>query len=200
MSGSGSGSGALDLTNLHTDIYVVEDVNPGGKKFDKVNRLVCKGQDSQTNLIIDIASVEYSLNKGDRFKMCLSGTLRIDGKPDEDVYNQDGKVRALAREEAPTYLVFSLWPAHINTNSLAHTHTTPTSALAPTQRAQPSLLDSYEYGMCGRIFRHDSLEGNIVSVITSFGGLLMQLKGEMRHLIKLRMDSKIYALIKKVAK
>lgn len=54
--------------------------------------------------------------------------------------------------------------------------------------------------MCGRIFRHDSLEGNIVSVITSFGGLLMQLKGEMRHLIKLRMDSKIYALIKKVAK
>lgn len=92
---SGSGSGTLDLTNLHTDIYVVEDVNPGGKKFDKVNRLVCKGQDSQTNLIIDIASVEYSLNKGDRFKMCLSGTLRIDGKPDEDVYNQDGKVRQM---------------------------------------------------------------------------------------------------------
>lgn len=88
-------SGALDLTNLHTDIYVVTDVNPGGKKFDKVNRLVCKGQDAQADLVIDIASVEYSLAKGDRFKMCLSGTLRIDGKADEDVYNQDGKVSTL---------------------------------------------------------------------------------------------------------
>ena len=85
-------SGGVDLTNLHSDIYVVTDVNPGGKKFDKVNRLVCKGQDAQADLIIDIASVEYSLVKGDRFKLCLSGTLRIDGKPDEDVYNQDGKV------------------------------------------------------------------------------------------------------------
>ena len=63
---------------------------------------------------------------------------------------------------------------------------------------QPSLLDSYEYGMCGKIFRHDSLEGNLVSIITSFGGLLMQIKGEMKHLMKLRMDMKIYALIKKV--
>ncbi len=52
--------------------------------------------------------------------------------------------------------------------------------------------------MCGKIFRHDSLEGNLVSIITSFGGLLMQIKGEMRHLMKLRMDMKLYALIKKV--
>jgi hypothetical protein len=52
--------------------------------------------------------------------------------------------------------------------------------------------------MCGKIFRHDSLEGNLVSIITSFGGLLMQIKGEMKHLMKLRMDMKLYALIKKV--
>ena len=88
---------AVDLTNLHVDTYVVEDVNPGGKKFDRVNRLVCKGSEAQATVIMDIASEMYSLNKGDKFKLCLSGTLRIDGKPDEDVYNQDGKVRSPQR-------------------------------------------------------------------------------------------------------
>jgi hypothetical protein len=84
---------AVDLTNLHTDTYLVTDINPGGKKFDRVNRLVCKGSDANADVVLDIASEVYSLNKGDKFKLCLSGTLRIDGKPDEDVYNQDGKVR-----------------------------------------------------------------------------------------------------------
>ena len=92
-SSSSSAAGATDLTNLHTDTYLVTDVNPGGKKFDRVNRLVCKGSDANADIILDIASEVYSLAKGDKFKLCLSGTLRIDGKPDEDVYNQDGKVR-----------------------------------------------------------------------------------------------------------
>ena len=95
-SSSAAAAGATDLTNLHTDTYLVTDVNPGGKKFDRVNRLVCKGSDANADVILDIASEVISLAKGDKFKLCLSGTLRIDGKPDEDVYNQDGKVRAAA--------------------------------------------------------------------------------------------------------
>ena len=96
-SSAATASGATDLTNLHTDTYLVTDVNPGGKKFDRVNRLVCKGSDANADVILDIASEVFSLAKGDKFKLCLSGTLRIDGKPDEDVYNQDGKVRAACR-------------------------------------------------------------------------------------------------------
>ena len=80
-----------------------------------------------------------------------------------------------------------------------HTLLRSPSTLSPNH-FQPTLLDSYEYGMCGKIFRHDSLENNLVSIITSFGGLLMQIKGEMKHLIKLRVDMKLYALIKRVAK
>ena len=94
-SSSSSAASATDLTNLHTDTYLVTDVNPGGKKFDRVNRLVCKGSDANADVILDIASEVFSLAKGDKFKLCLSGTLRIDGNPDEDVYNQDGKVRAV---------------------------------------------------------------------------------------------------------
>ena len=98
---------AVDLTNLHTDTYLVTDINPGGKKFDRVNRLVCKGSDANADVVLDIASEVYSLNKGDKFKLCLSGTLRIDGKPDEDVYNQDGKVRGCRLRSVRFSLFFS---------------------------------------------------------------------------------------------
>ena len=47
--------------------------------------------------------------------------------------------------------------------------------------------------MCGRVFRVDSLERTEVSVIASFGGLLMQLKGEMKHLVRIKMDDRVRA-------
>jgi DNA-directed RNA polymerase I, II, and III subunit RPABC3 len=199
MSSSSSSSSGVDLTNLHTDTYIVQEVNPGGKRFDKVNRIVCKGNDAQADVILDIACEVYNLSRGDKFKLCLSGTLRIDGKPDEDTYNQDGKVGSGGGEPMAKGggEVTPKRPSH--PHSLCHTQHTTHAPLFCGQQ-QPTLLDSYEYGMCGKIFRHDSLEGNLVSVIASFGGLLMQIKGEMRHLMKLRMDSKVYALLKKVAK
>ena len=55
------------------------------------------------------------------------------------------------------------------------------------------MLDSFNYGMCGRVFRVDSLERTEVSVIASFGGLLMQLKGEMKHLVRIKMDDRVRA-------
>jgi hypothetical protein len=56
------------------------------------NRLVCRGQTYETELFIDVASEIYNLKEGDHFTMTLASTLRLDGKPDEDTYNQDGKV------------------------------------------------------------------------------------------------------------
>ena len=73
-------------------------------------------------------------------------------------------------------------------------HRTPGSS-----HAQPSLLDSYDYGMCGKVFRYDHTEENKVSIIASFGGLLMQLKGEVTHLRKIKLDDRIYALLRRGA-
>lgn len=103
-------------------------------------------------MVLDIANEVYSLREGDKFTMVLTSTLRLDGKPDGDEFNQDGK---------------------------------------------PTLLDSYEYGMCGKVFRYDYTGDNKVSVIASFGGLLMQLVGEQRHLVRIRMDEKVYCLVRK---
>ena len=59
-----------------------------------MNRLVCKGQTYETDLVLDIACEVFSIREGERFTLCISSTLRLDGKPDDDTYNQDGRVRS----------------------------------------------------------------------------------------------------------
>jgi hypothetical protein len=82
---------------LHDDIYEVVKVNPEGKKFERVNRIVCKGHTYETDLVLDIASEVYSLKEGDKVAFAIATTLRLDGKPEEDTFNQDGKVRRFLR-------------------------------------------------------------------------------------------------------
>ncbi len=53
--------------------------------------------------------------------------------------------------------------------------------------------------MAGKTFKYDYEKDNRVSIVASFGGLLMQLAGEQRHLVRLRLDQKVYALLRKTA-
>ena len=62
-----------------------------------MNRLVCKGQTYETELVLDIACEVFTIREGERFTMHIVSTLSLDNKPDDDKFNQDGKVRWLAR-------------------------------------------------------------------------------------------------------
>jgi DNA-directed RNA polymerase I, II, and III subunit RPABC3 len=187
--------GASEGWVLHHDTYACVAVNPDGKKyFDRVNRIKGKGQDKQVDLLLDIASEHFGLNKDEQFTLAVTSTLRLDGKPDEDAFNQDGKVRGAAACPARLPPPLPLFPSSFSARTFTPQPPPPPLFFAP----QPSVLDSFNYGMCGRVFRVDSLERTEVSVIASFGGLLMQLKGEMKHLVRLKMDDRIYLLIKKI--
>ena len=142
----------MDSAVLFEDTFEVAKLNPDGKKFDRVSRVVAKGETYEVDLTLDVASEVYPLKVGDKFTLVLASTLRLDGKPDEDTFDQDGK---------------------------------------------PTLLDQFEYGMCGRTFKFDHVRDNVVSVIASFGGLLMQLQGEQRHIIRVRMDQRVYCLLRR---
>ena len=56
--------------------------------------------------------------------------------------------------------------------------------------------DEYEYGMCGKVFKYEHLSDKKVAAVASFGGLLMLLKGE-QNLVRIALDQKVYALIRK---
>ena len=61
-----------------------------------------------------------------------------------------------------------------------------------------SLVEQYEYAMCGKVFKYEYVKDRQVGVVASFGGLLMLLIGDQRHLVRISLDQKVYALIKKV--
>jgi hypothetical protein len=53
---------------------------------------------------------------------------------------------------------------------------------------QPSLLDSYDYAMHGRVFSIKHIENQNIEVQASFGGLLCRLRGEQSQLEALQCD------------
>lgn len=51
--------------------------------------------------------------------------------------------------------------------------------------------------MYGKVFQYDHEGGNTVAIYASFGGLLMCLRGEQRHLHLIHNDTRIYCLLRK---
>lgn len=64
------------------------------------------------------------------------------------------------------------------------------------QTTKSSLLDDYSYCMYGKVFRYEVVDGKVTACV-SFGGLLMSIVGDHRH-ISLELDSHIYLLLRKL--
>lgn len=71
---------------LFEDIFDVKDINPEGKKFDRVSRLHCESESFKMDLILDVNVQVYPVDLGDKFRLVLATTLREDGAPDEGEY------------------------------------------------------------------------------------------------------------------
>lgn len=61
--------------------------------LDAVTRVVCKGVSYELELTLDINSEVYRLRQNEKFTFALVSTLDLEGKPDDGIYNQSGKVR-----------------------------------------------------------------------------------------------------------
>ncbi|CAM9934122.1 unnamed protein product [Chrysoparadoxa australica] len=64
--------------------------------------------------------------------------------------------------------------------------------------AGQTLADRYEYVMHGRVFGYEHVGEGRVQVSASFGGLLMRLSGDQRHLAAIPPDSRVYCLLRGV--
>ncbi|KAK6173534.1 hypothetical protein SNE40_016965 [Patella caerulea] len=71
---------------LFEDIFDVKDIDPDGKKFDRVSRLFCESESFKMDLILDVNSQMYPVELGDKFRLVVATTLREDGAPDDE-YN-----------------------------------------------------------------------------------------------------------------
>ncbi|KHN76496.1 putative DNA-directed RNA polymerases I, II, and III subunit RPABC3 [Toxocara canis] len=72
---------------LFDDMFLVKDVDPDGKKFDRVSRLFCDSESFKMELILDVNTQLYPMHLNDKFRLMLATTLRDDGLPDEPEYD-----------------------------------------------------------------------------------------------------------------
>lgn len=63
--------------------------------------------------------------------------------------------------------------------------------------SEPTLADNYEYVMHGRVFDMSYKRDGTVTISFSYGGLLMRLSGDQRHLSNILPDQRLYLLLKK---
>ncbi|ESW06593.1 hypothetical protein PHAVU_010G060300 [Phaseolus vulgaris] len=73
---------------LFDDIFKVDDIDPDGKKYDKVSRIVAQSEKRDMYMLLDVNTEIYPIRKKERFLMALSPSLVLNTK-DGQVSIQD---------------------------------------------------------------------------------------------------------------
>jgi DNA-directed RNA polymerase I, II, and III subunit RPABC3 len=95
-------------------------------------------------------------------------------------------------EETDKFTLVLASTLHLDGSPADHFSYAPVSS-----NAEPSLADNYEYVMHGRVFDMVYKKDGTVMIKISFGGLLMRLVGDQRHLTSVLPDQRLYLLLKK---
>ena len=101
------------------------------------------------------------------------------------------EIYALKESEKFTLVLAST--LHLDGSPADHSSYVPSNSV----NAEPNLADNYEYVMHGRVFDMSYRKDGTAVVAISYGGLLMRLIGDQRHLTSILPDQRLYLLIKK---
>lgn len=88
---------------IFEDIFDVKDIDPEGKKFDRVSRLHCESESFKMDLILDVNTQIYPVDLGDKFRMVISGSLGDDATDDAAEYKD---IAQFPKAEQYEYIMF----------------------------------------------------------------------------------------------
>ena len=71
---------------IFDEVFELRQLNPGGKRYEKVNRLSCKATTCDVDMIIDVNNELFQLKEGEKVSIALATTLNLDGTPDTGLY------------------------------------------------------------------------------------------------------------------
>ncbi|EPQ26734.1 uncharacterized protein PFL1_05713 [Pseudozyma flocculosa PF-1] len=161
----------MDPTNIFDTQFVVDKIDPDGKKFDRVSRIIATSPSLDMNLSIDIATDIWPVSEGQQLTFQLASTLRKDSAikstGQEGEGNQDASAVAAERDA---------WRLDMPGNG--------------------GIADDFDYVMYGKIYRYDEKASDEVTVYGSFGGLMMALTGSYRHLSGVTVGANVYLLMR----
>jgi DNA-directed RNA polymerase I, II, and III subunit RPABC3 len=144
---------------------------------------------TQKNILFEDVLIVTNI---DREGKVFEKVSRIEGKTED----QDCKIILDINSEIYTMLKDSHYSL-ILTKSVYSDGSLPGNFSVDMYNKKNSLLDKYEYVSYGKIFKYSEESDGKVSVYVSFGGLLLGITGEASHLNNLRMDERVYLMIKK---
>ncbi|XP_015782084.1 DNA-directed RNA polymerases I, II, and III subunit RPABC3 [Tetranychus urticae] len=81
---------------LFEDIFEIKDIDPEGKKFNRVSRIHCDSESFKMELILDVNSQIYPVELGDKFRLMITITLREDGFPTDNEWSSEETKSVLA--------------------------------------------------------------------------------------------------------
>ncbi|KAI8926414.1 RNA polymerase [Entophlyctis helioformis] len=66
---------------LFQDIFEITDVDPHGKKFDRVSRIIATSENVDMEVTLDVNTEIYPLRAAEKFTLALATSLALDGAP-----------------------------------------------------------------------------------------------------------------------
>ncbi|XP_068310243.1 DNA-directed RNA polymerases II and V subunit 8A-like [Pyrus communis] len=155
---------------LFDDIFSIEKVDPDGKKFDKVSRIVAQSEKHDVLLLLDVNTEIYPMHVKEKFLMVLSRTLEWSGAP---VTGKRGQVEQKSLADKFEYIMHGLLYKM-------------STASSESSKGNPKASDE------------GSKTEVKVEVYASFGGLQMMLKGDPSSCTKFKIDQNLFLLIRKL--
>lgn len=177
----------MQSVTLFEDIFEISALNPDGYKFENVNRVQATGATFECELLLDINCSIYNLREKDKFTLVLAPTLHLDGAPADHFSYESHSGPSLAdhydyvmhgRLYSVTYCCAQNWEEYEDQEGRTKFRCRQTCGCDATPHLK---MDRF------------------VILAISFGGLLMRLVGDPRHLVPLTAEptQQLYLLLKK---
>jgi DNA-directed RNA polymerase I, II, and III subunit RPABC3 len=78
-------------TLLFEDFFTIVGLDPDGKKWDRVKRIVAHSDQFDMELMLDVNTDVYPMHMDEKFMLALATTLSLDGTPDDGFFDQSGR-------------------------------------------------------------------------------------------------------------
>lgn len=70
------------MSELFTDNFTVNQIDPDGRSFDNIQRIFCSNDSSDSTLVLDVNSQLYEMHVDEVFSLVLSQEISADGTSD----------------------------------------------------------------------------------------------------------------------
>ena len=82
---------------LFSDSFAIKDIDPQGKKFDRVSRIIAHGETVDAELTLDVNTEIYPLKSGQKFTLLLTNSISADPSlADRDSWRESLSRKTLA--------------------------------------------------------------------------------------------------------